>query len=75
MTDERFQEIEALIEDSGRVFSPDAGTFEAVDTPDDETDSDLDSPSFLAALGITAEECAEYVQRKIHEYDDEFRNA
>jgi hypothetical protein len=29
----------------------------------------------LASLGITAEECAEYVQRKMHEYDDEFRDA
>jgi len=77
MTDERYQEIEALITESGRVFSPDTGLFEASDAPDDEADSDLDldTSSFLATLGITAEECAEYVQRKTHEYDDEFRNA
>jgi len=76
MTDERYQEIEALITESGRVFSPDTGLFEASDADiEADSDLDLDPPSFLASLGITAEECAEYVQRKIHEYDDEFRNA
>lgn len=25
--------------------------------------------------GITADECAEYVQRKMHDYDDAFRKA
>ena len=76
MTDERYQEIEALITESGRVFSLDTGLFEASDADiEADSDLDLDPPSFLATLGITTEECPEYVQRKIHEYNDEFRDA
>jgi hypothetical protein len=79
-TDERCQEIEALIAESGRVVIPCTGTFlRAFDAPDEEADSDPDPDpdkySFLAILGITAEECVEYVQRRMHEGDDEFRNA
>jgi hypothetical protein len=35
----------------------------------------LMSTLFVATLGITAEKCVEYVQRRMHEGDDEFRNA
>ena len=70
MTTARFQEIDSLIEESGRLFDPETGFFEPVDASDDESDNDLDTPSFLATLGITADECAEYVQRKLREYED-----
>lgn len=77
MTDDRFQEIEKLIEDADRCFDPVTGLFESISgaEEDPDVDADLDPPSFLGALGITAEECAEYVQRKMREYDEAFRDA
>jgi hypothetical protein len=53
------------------------GLFEPVDEPaDDEgVDADFDLASFLGMLGITADECAEFVQRKLRDYDDSFRQA
>lgn len=77
MTDERFRQIETLIEDSGRCFDPETGLFEPLDESDEDEGIglDFDLSSFLGLLGITEDECAEYVQRKIHEYDDSFREA
>jgi hypothetical protein len=75
MTDARFQEIEKLIEDSGRCFDPVTGLFESVGEEEEDIAMDLEPHSFLGLLGITEEECAEYVQRKMHEYDESFRNA
>lgn len=80
MTEERFQQIERLIEDAGRCFDPVTGLFESVGeeedvTPDIASDLDLDPAAFLGLLGITENECAEYVQRKTHDYDESFRNA
>jgi hypothetical protein len=75
MNDARFLEIERLIEDAGRCLDPVTGTFEPVDEEEEDTDTDLDLPSFLMTLGITTEECAWYVQRKLHEYDEASRNA
>lgn len=75
MTDERFQQIELLIEDSGRCFDPVTGLFEAVGDDDEDVASDLEPAAFLGLLGITQAECAEYVQRKTHDYDGSFRNA
>ena len=74
MTDARILDVEMLIEDSGRVFNPDTGLIEDTTGSEDDSDFDLDPHAFLAALGITDEECAEYVQRKIKEIDDEFRD-
>lgn len=74
MTDERFQQIEKLIEESGRSFDPVTGLFEPMGEEED-INMDLEPHSFLGLLGITEEECAEYVQRKMHEYDESFRNA
>jgi hypothetical protein len=77
-THERSEEIEALSAESGRGVIPCTGTFlRAFDAPDEEADSDPDPDkhSVLATLGITAKECVEYVQRGMHEGDDEFRNA
>lgn len=73
MIDTRFQEIEALIEDAGRCFDPVTGRFESMDEVD--IDMDLDTDTFLSLLGVTQDECAEYVQRKLQEYDDAARNA
>jgi hypothetical protein len=77
MTDHRFKEIETLIEDAGRVFAPDTGLMEDILGLDDDDgcDLDLDPAAFLSSLGISSEECAEYVQRKTQEYEDEFRDA
>ncbi len=77
MTDARFQEVEKLIEDADRCFDPVTGLFESISGAEEESevDADLDLPSFLGALGITEEECAEYVQRKLREYDEAFRDA
>lgn len=74
MTEIRFQEIETLIEDSGRCFDPATGQFESMGEEDD-VETDLEPKSFLGLLGITEEECGEYVQRKIAEYEESFRNA
>lgn len=77
MTDDRFRQIENLIEDAGRCFDPVTGLFEPVDEPEDDEgiDADFDLTSFLGMLGITADECAEFVQRKLRDYDDSFREA
>lgn len=77
MLERRLDEIDRLVEDAGRCFDPVTGRFESLaDDDDDEgSDLDLDAPSFLAALGITAEECAAYVARKLRDYDAAFRNA
>lgn len=77
MTDIRFQEIETLIEDSGRCFDPATGLFESLGEEEEEggVEMDLEPKSFFGLLGITEEECAEYVQRKIAEYDESLRNA
>ena len=77
MHDERFAEIERLVEDAGRCYDPVTGLFESLTGDDDEdgTDTDLDPAAFLAALGITAEECAAYVDRKLRDYDEAFRDA
>lgn len=68
MTDERYQQIDRLIEDAGRYFDPVTGRFESIDDDDDDVSTDLDPTAFLALLGITEDECAEYVQQKQHEY-------
>lgn len=72
MDDTRFQEIERLIEDSGRFFDRVTGSFEPMDDAGepDAIDSAFDAESFLAALGITQDECAEYVQRKSRALDE-----
>lgn len=77
MTNERFRQIENLIEDAGRCFDPETGLFEPLDEFDEDegVGSDFDPNPFLGLLGITEDECAEYVQRKIREYDDSFREA
>lgn len=76
MTDERFQQIELLIEDAGRRFDPVTGMFDALEADDDEDLApDLEPATFLGLLGITQAECAEYVHRKTHDYDESFRNA
>jgi len=75
MNDARFLEIEQLFEDAGRYLDPVTGAFESVTDEEEDTDTDFDLPSFLATLGITAEECAWYVQLKLHEYDEASRNA
>lgn len=76
MLERRLDEIDRLVEDAGRCFDPVTGRFESLaDDDDDAGDLDLDTPSFLAALGITAEECAAYVARKLRDYDAAFRNA
>ncbi len=77
MTDERFRQIETLIEDAGRCFDPETGMFEPLDEADEDEGggSDFDPTSFLGLLGITETECAEYVQRKMRDYDDSFREA
>jgi len=74
MTDVRFEEIEKLIEESGRCFDPTTGLFESM-TEEEDIEVDLDPKAFLSLLGITEQECAEYVQRKIHDYDESFRDA
>lgn len=74
MTDERFQEIERLIEDAGRCFDPVTSVFEPLEE-DEDVETDLDPKAFMGLLGITEDECAEYVQRRMHEYEREFRNA
>ncbi len=75
MTETRFQEIERLIEDTGRCFDPVTGVFESVADDEEDCDHDLDTNSFLGVLGITEDECAEYVQRKMREYGDSLRDA
>lgn len=78
MTEQRFRQIENLIEDAGRCFDPVTGQFEPVDEPGDDQegpDAGFDIVGFLATLGITADECAEYVQRRLHDYDESFRRA
>ena len=78
MFEQRVEEIDRLVEDAGRCFDPVTGRFESLadDDGDEEgCDLDLDPPSFLAALGITAEECAAYVAHKLRDYDRAFRNA
>lgn len=74
MTDDRFLQIEQLIEDAGRAFDPVTGLFESVGDEED-IGTDLDPQSFLGLLGITEDECAEYVQRKMHDYEQSLRNA
>lgn len=74
MTDERFQQIERLVEDAGRCFDPATGMFESMGDEEDIA-MDLEPVTFLGLLGITEDECAEYVQRKTAEYDESFRNA
>jgi hypothetical protein len=75
MTDARFREIESLIEEAGRCFDPFTGQFEPLDGDDEDTDRDLEPQAFLAVLGITADECAEYVQLKMQEYQDRVSDA
>ncbi|MFM7107253.1 MAG: hypothetical protein ACKOZU_01380 [Planctomycetaceae bacterium] len=75
MHDQRCEEIDRLIEDAGRCFDPVTGRFESLAGDDEETDTDLEATSFLATLGITAEECAAYVARKLRDYDAAFRDA
>lgn len=77
MTDQRFQQIEILVEDAGRCFDPTTGSFEPLDgaEEDDGADCDFDVASFLGLLGITEDECGEYVQRKMHDYNDSFPEA
>lgn len=75
MTDERFERIDRLVEDAGRCFDPVTGLFESVGDDEETADMDLDPAGFLALLGVTAEECVEYVQRKLRDYDESFRNA
>lgn len=78
MLDQRLLEIDRLVEDAGRCFDPVTGRFESLDGGDDDEDGcdlDLDAPSFLAALGITAEECAAYVAHKLRAYDEALRDA
>lgn len=74
MTDARLEEIEKLIEDAGRCFDPATGLFEPIDEVDmdGETDTDFDLASFLGLLGISQDECAEYVQRKMHDSNESF---
>lgn len=67
MTDARYDEIERLIEDAGRCFDPVTGFFESLEEEDIATD--LDPQSFLGMLGIREDECAEYVLRKMRDYD------
>lgn len=74
MTDERFQQIERLIEDAGRCFDPATSVFEPLEE-DEDVETDLDPKAFMGLLGITEDECAEYVQRRMQEYEREFRNA
>lgn len=74
MTDERFQRIERLIADAGRCFNPLTSRFEAVSDEEDIA-SDLEPTVFLGLLGITEDECAKYIRRKQHDYDDSFRDA
>lgn len=75
MNEARFLEIERLIEEAGRCLDPVTGGLESVADEEEDTDTNIDPPSFLASLGITAEECARYVQRKLREYDEASRNA
>lgn len=75
MTDERFQHIDRLIEEAGRRFDPATGLFEAIGDDEEDIAMDLDPLAFLGLLGITEEECAQYVQRKTHDHDESFRNA
>jgi hypothetical protein len=74
MTNERFQQIERLIEDAGRIFDPASGVFESIGDEEDVA-TDMDPLAFLGLLGISEAECAEYVQRKTHDYDESFRDA
>lgn len=74
MTDERLQQIDRLIEDAGRCFDPATGLFESIGDEEDIA-ADLEPAAFLGLLGITENECAEYVQRKQHDYDESFRDA
>ena len=76
MIDRRMLEIDRLVEDAGRCFDPVTGRFEPVGGDDDEgSDLDTNPPSFLATLGISAEECAAYVSHKLRDYDEAFREA
>ena len=75
MTDERFQQIERLIEAAGRRFDPATGLFEAAGDDEEDIAMDLDPSTFLGLLGITEDECADYVRRKRHADDESFRNA
>jgi hypothetical protein len=77
MTDERLQQIERLVEDAGRCFDPATGLFEPLDgaAEEEEVDTSLDPQSFLGLLGMSEDECAEYVQRKLHDYDESFRKS
>ncbi len=77
MTDDRFQQIENLIEGAGRCFDPATGMFEPLDESEEEegVDLDFDLTTFLGLVGVTADECVEYVQRKMHDYNDWFREA
>lgn len=74
MTDERFQQIERLIEDAGRIFDPVSGVFESIGDEEDIA-LDMEPIAFLGLLGISEDECAEYVQQKTRDYDESFRNA
>lgn len=76
LTDRRFAEIDRLVEDAGRCFDPLTGRFESLAGDDEEgCDLDLDAAAFLATLGIREEECAEYVARKLRDYEDAYRDA
>lgn len=74
MTEERFQRIERLIADAGRCFYPLTSRFEAVSDEEDFA-TDLEPAVFLDLLGITEDECTEYVQRKQRDLDESFPDA
>lgn len=74
MTEERFQQIERLVEAGGRCFDPATGLFEPMGAEEDIT-ADLEPWAFLALLGIDEDESAEYVERKTRSRDGSFRNA
>jgi hypothetical protein len=74
MTDERFQQIEQLIQDARRRFNPGSGAFESIGAEVDIA-MDMDPVAFMGLLGISEDECAEYVQRKTHDYDESHRKA
>ncbi len=74
MTDARFQQIEQLIQDAGRRFIPGSGMFESIGQEVDIA-TEMDPVAFLGLLGISKDECVEYVQRKSHDYNESLHNA
>lgn len=72
MIESRFLEIERLITEAGRCFDPVTGSLESTSDDEDDADRDLDLASFLASLGISEGECAEYVQLKTRQDEERF---